>query len=91
MSDTLSKDEQQLVEKIEQEAISQYFTDDQWRCLLNLNLSMGQPCGHNKMDPYQLSAQVSDLAAKSLEGRAQKTVQKLVKALESSQPPKNGP
>jgi len=89
MKDTLSKDEQQLVEKIEQEAISQYFTDDQWRCLLNLNVSMGQLCGHKKMDPYKLSTQVSDLAAKSLEETAQKIVQTLVEAMKKSQTSKN--
>ncbi|CAF1103506.1 unnamed protein product [Adineta steineri] len=84
MKKELLENEKKLIEKVEQEAIPKYFTSHQWRCLLNLNVSMGEPCGHRLMDPDKLSEEVKNLASEWLEGDARQTVEALIKAMENS-------
>ncbi len=83
MNEELAQREREVVESIKQQAALNYFTDNQWYCLLNLNVSMGQPCGHQKMNPDQLCAEVKNLADEWLDGDAQQTVKVLVEAMEN--------
>ncbi|UJR34816.1 hypothetical protein I4U23_027597 [Adineta vaga] len=76
--------ERELVKNIKKRVTADYLSQDQWFCLLNLNVSMGQPCGHRSMNPNKLSKEVKELASKWLEGEAQQTVQALIKAVEKS-------
>ncbi|CAF1395295.1 unnamed protein product [Adineta steineri] len=86
MKKELTENEQNLVEKVEQETTSKYFTTDQWRCLLNLNASMDELCSHYSMDPDKLSKEVKNLASEWLEGDARQTVEALIKAMQNSIP-----
>jgi hypothetical protein len=83
MKEKLNDDEQQLAQRIEQMATPKYFTPVQWGCFLNLNVNIGQPSGHKKMNQVQLCKRVKELALEWLEDEAKDTVLSLVKAMES--------